>query len=119
MQNLIVLGELVPASLPQLTEVLQSMGGLHSSLCHNDARSTHRRGACDMVLGGGECGRSRAVYPVLSSYPKLVAELLAKGVLIYMLNVFCNSNNSDNRQAAAAVFSKMIADKVMAWQHAP
>ena len=53
-----------------------------------------------------------AAHPVLASYSKLVAELLSKGVLIYMLNIFCNSNNSDNRQGAAGVCSKLIADKV-------
>ena len=53
-------------------------------------------------------------HTVLASYSKLVAELLSKGVLIYMLNIFCNSNNSDNRQGAAGVFSKLIADKVPA-----
>jgi hypothetical protein len=51
---------------------------------------------------------------VLASNSKLVAELLAKGALLYVLNVFCNSANAENRQAAAGVFSKLIADKVRA-----
>jgi len=63
----------------------------------------------------GACRRRDAGWlgspAVLASYSKLVAELLSKGVLIYLLNIFCNATNPDNRHAAAAVFAKLIADK--------
>lgn len=48
----------------------------------------------------------------LFSSPKIVAEGLAKGALIYMLQLVCNSKNPAVRIGAALVITKMAADKL-------
>jgi len=103
MHYIVVLGEILPSSQPVLLEVLQS------TVPHARSRTTWLPEANDAGAATAVMLGSRAV---LASYSKLVAELLSKGVLIYLLNIFCNATNPDNRHAAAAVFAKLIADKV-------
>lgn len=46
------------------------------------------------------------------SNSKIVVEALNKGGLIYLLDLFCNSTNGPVREATAALFGKMLADKL-------
>lgn len=48
----------------------------------------------------------------LSSNTSIIKECIQKGGLIYLLDIFCNANTSEVREATAALFSKMIGDKL-------
>ena len=48
----------------------------------------------------------------LSSHTAIIKETIQKGGLIYILDLFCNANSGDIREATAALCSKMIADKL-------
>ncbi|XP_072047448.1 dnaJ homolog subfamily C member 13-like isoform X2 [Amphiura filiformis] len=49
----------------------------------------------------------------LSSNTKLVKEIVAKGGLIYLLDLFCNSPNPNVRDKTAELLAKMQTDKLM------
>ncbi|XP_035660587.1 dnaJ homolog subfamily C member 13-like isoform X3 [Branchiostoma floridae] len=53
-----------------------------------------------------------SLHALLSS-TKIVKEALARGALIYLLDLFCNSTNPGIRGQTAELFSKMIADKLV------
>jgi len=48
----------------------------------------------------------------LATNPKIVAEAIVKGGVIYILDLFCTSTNPTVRIGAASIFSKMCADKL-------
>jgi len=48
----------------------------------------------------------------LATNPKIVAEAILKGGVIYLLDLFCTSENPAVRIGAASIFSKMCADKL-------
>ncbi|KAJ8268464.1 hypothetical protein COCON_G00136360 [Conger conger] len=49
----------------------------------------------------------------LSSNTKIIKEAMAKGALIYLLDLFCNSTHPQVRSQTAELFSKMISDKLV------
>ncbi|XP_036374961.1 dnaJ homolog subfamily C member 13-like [Megalops cyprinoides] len=49
----------------------------------------------------------------LSSSTKIIKEAMAKGALIYLLDLFCNSTHPQVRCQTAELFSKMISDKLV------
>ncbi|XP_070570129.1 dnaJ homolog subfamily C member 13-like isoform X2 [Ptychodera flava] len=49
----------------------------------------------------------------LSSNTKIIKEAMAKGALIYLLDLFCNSTNPSVRERTAELFSKMTTDKLI------
>ena len=48
----------------------------------------------------------------LCSHTAIIKEVIQKGGLIYLLDLFCNANSGEIREATATLFSKMIADKL-------
>jgi len=48
----------------------------------------------------------------LSSNTKIVGELLLKGALLFLLNMFCSSRSPGVRLTVATVFARMAADKL-------
>jgi hypothetical protein len=48
----------------------------------------------------------------LVSNNKCIAELVQYGGLLYLLDLFCNSGAPDVREASAALFAKMLTDKL-------
>ncbi|XP_012268108.2 dnaJ homolog subfamily C member 13 isoform X2 [Athalia rosae] len=48
----------------------------------------------------------------LMSTTKIVKDALTKGAVIYILDLFCNSNNTQIREAAADLLAKMSSDKL-------
>ncbi|XP_012285401.1 dnaJ homolog subfamily C member 13 isoform X2 [Orussus abietinus] len=48
----------------------------------------------------------------LMSTTKIVKDALAKGSVIYILDLFCNSSNTQVREAAAELLAKMSSDKL-------
>ncbi|XP_055606556.1 dnaJ homolog subfamily C member 13 isoform X2 [Uranotaenia lowii] len=48
----------------------------------------------------------------LLNVPKMIKEGHAKGAVIYLLDLFCNSNNPQIRECCAELLSKMNADKL-------
>jgi DnaJ family protein C protein 13 len=59
-------------------------------------------------------GRSLAVEIMhgLTSNPKMLVEILKSGSLLYFLNIYCNATSPAIREATAALFGKMIAEKL-------
>ncbi|XP_019858666.1 PREDICTED: dnaJ homolog subfamily C member 13 [Amphimedon queenslandica] len=53
------------------------------------------------------------VLQALTSHTQIVKESIQKGALIYLLNLFCNSQNSSVREQTANLFAKMITDKLV------
>jgi DnaJ family protein C protein 13 len=53
------------------------------------------------------------VLQALTSDTKIVKESIQKGALIYLLNLFCNSQNPTVREETASLFAKMITDKLV------
>ncbi|KAK7507621.1 hypothetical protein BaRGS_00001556 [Batillaria attramentaria] len=49
----------------------------------------------------------------LMSNTKIVKEALAKGALIYLLDLFCNATNPAVREKTAELLAKMLADKLV------
>ncbi|XP_064598102.1 dnaJ homolog subfamily C member 13-like isoform X2 [Liolophura sinensis] len=49
----------------------------------------------------------------LMSSTKIVKEALAKGALVYLLDLFCNATNPQVRQQTAELFGKMLSDKLV------
>jgi len=49
----------------------------------------------------------------LMSNTKIVKEAMAKGAVIYLLDLFCNSSNPNVRSRTAELFSKMMSDKLI------
>ncbi|KAJ8397415.1 hypothetical protein AAFF_G00439640 [Aldrovandia affinis] len=49
----------------------------------------------------------------LSSNTKVIKEAMAKGALIYMLDLFCNSTHPQVRSQTAELFAKMTSDKLV------
>uniref|UniRef100_A0AAR2LFU3 J domain-containing protein n=1 Tax=Pygocentrus nattereri TaxID=42514 RepID=A0AAR2LFU3_PYGNA len=49
----------------------------------------------------------------LTSNTKIVKEAMAKGALIYLLDLFCNSTHPQVRSQTAELFSKMTSDKLV------
>lgn len=49
----------------------------------------------------------------LMSTTKIVKEALSKGAIIYLLDLFCNSTNSQIRLACAELLARMSADKLV------
>uniref|UniRef100_A0A4W4F3V2 J domain-containing protein n=1 Tax=Electrophorus electricus TaxID=8005 RepID=A0A4W4F3V2_ELEEL len=49
----------------------------------------------------------------LTSNTKIVKEAMAKGALIYLLDLFCNSTHPQVRTQTAELFSKMTSDKLV------
>ncbi|XP_038048790.1 dnaJ homolog subfamily C member 13-like isoform X3 [Patiria miniata] len=49
----------------------------------------------------------------LSSNTKIIKEITAKGGLVYVLDLFCNSPNPNVREKSAELFAKMQSDKLM------
>uniref|UniRef100_A0A8D2LW72 DnaJ heat shock protein family (Hsp40) member C13 n=1 Tax=Varanus komodoensis TaxID=61221 RepID=A0A8D2LW72_VARKO len=49
----------------------------------------------------------------LTSSTKIVKEAMAKGALIYLLDMFCNSTHPQVRSQTAELFAKMTADKLV------
>ncbi|KAJ8336734.1 hypothetical protein SKAU_G00379540 [Synaphobranchus kaupii] len=49
----------------------------------------------------------------LSSNTKIIKEAMAKGAMIYLLDLFCNSTHPQVRSQAAELFAKMISDKLV------
>ena len=52
------------------------------------------------------------VLMALSSHTAIIKEMIQKGGLVYLLDLFCNANSGEIREATASLFSKMIADKL-------
>ncbi|XP_043463949.1 dnaJ homolog subfamily C member 13 [Leptopilina heterotoma] len=52
-----------------------------------------------------------ALYALMST-TKIVKDALNKGAVIYILDLFCNSNNAQVREAAAELLAKMSSDKL-------
>ncbi|XP_046608377.1 dnaJ homolog subfamily C member 13 isoform X1 [Neodiprion virginianus] len=48
----------------------------------------------------------------LMSTTKIVKDALTKGAVVYILDLFCNSNNTQIREAAADLLAKMSSDKL-------
>lgn len=48
----------------------------------------------------------------LLNVPKMIKEGHSKGAVIYLLDLFCNSNNPQIRESCAELLSKMNADKL-------
>mmetsp|Transcript_15543 Transcript_15543/g.46103 ORF Transcript_15543/g.46103 Transcript_15543/m.46103 type:complete len:2307 (-) Transcript_15543:50-6970(-) len=59
-------------------------------------------------------GRTLAVEIMhgLTSNPKMLVEVLKSGALLYFLDMYCNGNSPAIREATAALFGKMIAEKL-------
>ncbi|KAG9355930.1 hypothetical protein JZ751_000774 [Albula glossodonta] len=49
----------------------------------------------------------------LSSNTKIIKEAMAKGALIYLLDLFCNSTHPQVRSQTAELFAKMTSDKLV------
>lgn len=49
----------------------------------------------------------------LTSNTKIIKEAMAKGALIYLLDMFCNSTHPQVRSQTAELFAKMISDKLV------
>ncbi|XP_035285629.1 dnaJ homolog subfamily C member 13-like isoform X1 [Anguilla anguilla] len=49
----------------------------------------------------------------LCSNTKIIKEAMAKGALIYLLDLFCNSTHPQVRSQTAELFAKMISDKLV------
>ncbi|KAH0503542.1 DnaJ-like protein subfamily C member 13 [Microtus ochrogaster] len=49
----------------------------------------------------------------LASNTKIIKEAMAKGALIYLLDMFCNSTHPQVRSQTAELFAKMTADKLI------
>ncbi|OCT75945.1 dnaJ homolog subfamily C member 13 isoform X1 [Xenopus laevis] len=49
----------------------------------------------------------------LTSSTKIIKEAMAKGALIYLLDMFCNSTHPQVRSQTAELFAKMISDKLI------
>ncbi|XP_041474110.1 dnaJ homolog subfamily C member 13-like isoform X1 [Lytechinus variegatus] len=49
----------------------------------------------------------------LVSHTKIVKEIVSKGGLIYLLDLFCNSTNSEVREKTAELLAKMQSDKLV------
>ncbi|XP_030062368.1 dnaJ homolog subfamily C member 13 isoform X1 [Microcaecilia unicolor] len=49
----------------------------------------------------------------LTSNTKIIKEAMAKGALIYLLDMFCNSSHPQVRSQTAELFAKMTADKLV------
>ncbi|KAK2150998.1 hypothetical protein LSH36_380g05005 [Paralvinella palmiformis] len=49
----------------------------------------------------------------LTSNTKLLKEALNKGVLIYLLDLYCNATNPNIREQTAELFAKILADKLI------
>lgn len=49
----------------------------------------------------------------LMSNTKIVKEALAKGALVYLLDLFCNGTNSTVREKTSELFAKMLSDKLV------
>ncbi|XP_072547287.1 dnaJ homolog subfamily C member 13 isoform X3 [Salminus brasiliensis] len=49
----------------------------------------------------------------LTSNTKIIKEAMAKGALIYLLDLFCNSTHPQVRSQTAELFSKMTSDKLV------
>ncbi|XP_078519995.1 dnaJ homolog subfamily C member 13 isoform X2 [Lissotriton helveticus] len=49
----------------------------------------------------------------LSSSTKIIKEAMAKGALIYLLDMFCNSTHPQVRSQTAELFAKMTSDKLI------
>lgn len=49
----------------------------------------------------------------LTSTTKIVKEALSKGAVIYLLDLFCNSTNSQVRLACAELLARMSSDKLV------
>ncbi|CAG2229949.1 DNAJC13 [Mytilus edulis] len=49
----------------------------------------------------------------LMSNTKIVKEAMAKGAVIYLLDLFCNSTNPNVREKTAELLSKMLSDKLV------
>ena len=47
------------------------------------------------------------------SNTKIVKEALAKGALVYLLDLFCNATNPQIREKTAELFAKMLSDKLV------
>lgn len=52
-----------------------------------------------------------ALIPLMSN-PKLVSQALSKGAIIYLLNLFANSQSHEVREKVAELISKLTADKL-------
>lgn len=49
----------------------------------------------------------------LMSSTKIVKEALAKGAIVYLLDLFCNATNPTTREKTAELFAKMLSDKLV------
>ncbi|WAR09956.1 DJC13-like protein [Mya arenaria] len=49
----------------------------------------------------------------LMSSTKIVKEAMAKGALVYLLDLFCNATRPEVREKTAELFAKMLADKLV------
>lgn len=49
----------------------------------------------------------------LMSSTKIVKEALAKGAIVYLLDLFCNATNPTTRERTAELFAKMLSDKLV------
>ena len=48
----------------------------------------------------------------LTSNPKMLVEILKTGSLLYFLDIYCNASQPAIREATAALFGKMITEKL-------
>jgi len=53
------------------------------------------------------------VLSALVTNTKIVKEALSKGAVLYLLNLYCNSTNSQVRQGAAELLARMSLDKLV------
>ncbi|XP_064389195.1 dnaJ homolog subfamily C member 13-like [Halichondria panicea] len=53
------------------------------------------------------------VFQALTSNTQIVKESIQKGALIYLLQLFCNSQNPTVREETASLLAKMITDKLV------
>lgn len=54
-----------------------------------------------------------AILHALMSTTKIVKEALGKGAVLYLLDLFCNSNDHQIRQTCAELLAKMTSDKLV------
>ncbi|CAH0401433.1 unnamed protein product [Chilo suppressalis] len=63
-------------------------------------------------LSAGDAAAALAALAALLANTALVREALAKGGVIYLLDLFCNSKIPETREAAVELLARMMADKL-------
>ncbi|XP_049876765.1 dnaJ homolog subfamily C member 13 [Pectinophora gossypiella] len=111
----LIFGMLSARAHPNLQEA-----ALRSVLAAAGSRECVEDIAASMVLGhllallGDRPPRAEALAALsaLLANTALVKEALAKGAVIYLLDLFCNSKTPETREAAVELLARMMADKL-------